>query len=102
MKYQPLAEQIIHDVGGQDNIVNVIHCATRLRFKLKEIKQANPEHLKQNSEVITVVESGGQFQVVIGNHVHEVYNAINQLIGKEDTTVVSPSKKDKNLSSEKE
>src|SRR5699024_4171938 len=40
--------------------------------------------------------------VVIGNHVHEVYNAINQLIGKEDTTVVSPSKKDKNLSSEKE
>lgn len=101
MTYQPLAEQIIHDVGGQDNIVNVIHCATRLRFKLKEIKKANSEHLKLNSEVITVVESGGQFQVVIGNHVHEVYNAINQLIGKEDTTERSLSEENGDIPNEK-
>ncbi|EOV8089170.1 PTS beta-glucoside transporter subunit IIABC [Providencia rettgeri] len=101
MKYQPLAEQIINDVGGQDNIVNVIHCATRLRFKLKEIKKANPEHLKQNSEVITVVESGGQFQVVIGNHVHEVYNAINQLIGKEDATTEHSLKESGQIANEK-
>lgn len=101
MKYQPLAEQILHDVGGQDNIVNVIHCATRLRFKLKEIKKADPEHLKQNSEVIAVVESGGQFQVVIGNHVHEVYNAINQLIGKEDATVEFSSEENSEKANEK-
>lgn len=101
MNYQPLAEQIIHDIGGQDNIVSVIHCATRLRFKLREIKKANPEHLKQNPEVITVVESGGQFQVVIGNHVNEVYNAVNQLIGKGDTTVEASSEGNNEASNDK-
>lgn len=82
MEYRTLAEQIINNVGGKDNILSVIHCATRLRFKLEDSTKANVEVLKQNTEVITVVESGGQFQVVIGNHVSEVYKAIVALIGE--------------------
>ncbi|WP_369309623.1 PTS beta-glucoside transporter subunit IIABC [Providencia rettgeri] len=84
MKYQALAEKIIDSVGGKDNVIDVIHCATRLRFKLKENKKANAEQLKQNPEVITVVESGGQFQVVIGNHVNDVYQVVSQLLGITD------------------
>lgn len=82
MEYRTLAEQIIDNVGGKGNIASVIHCATRLRFKLEDDTKANAEVLKQNTGIITVVESGGQFQVVIGNHVSEVYKAIVALIGE--------------------
>ena len=70
MEYQALAKDILGHVGGKENIVSLVHCATRLRFKLKENQRADAEGLKKNPGVIMVVESGGQFQVVIGNHVH--------------------------------
>lgn len=73
MEYKKLAREILDGVGGRGNIISVIHCATRLRFKLKDNKKADAAALKDNSGVIMVVESGGQFQVVIGNHVGEVY-----------------------------
>lgn len=76
MGYQDVARDILTHVGGRENIASLVHCATRLRFKLKDPKQANAEALKRNPGVIMVVESGGQFQVVIGNHVHDVYNAV--------------------------
>ncbi|HBH1306489.1 TPA: PTS glucose transporter subunit IIA [Clostridioides difficile] len=75
-KYCDLSKEIIEGVGGLENISYVTHCATRLRFKLKNIGKANTENLKKNNGVITVVESGGQYQVVIGNHVSEVYNQL--------------------------
>lgn len=73
MKYQVLSEEILQGVGGKENINSVMHCATRLRFKLKDSRKANTAALKANAGVIMVVESGGQYQVVIGNHVSEVY-----------------------------
>lgn len=76
MKYEDLAKDIISGVGGRENINSVVHCATRLRFKLKDNRAADQETLKHHSGIIMVVESGGQFQVVIGNHVSEVYQAI--------------------------
>lgn len=76
MGYQDVARDILTHVGGRENIVSLVHCATRLRFKLKDQKQADAQALKNNPGVIMVVESGGQFQVVIGNHVHDVYNAV--------------------------
>ncbi|MBJ9971222.1 PTS beta-glucoside transporter subunit IIABC [Providencia rettgeri] len=97
MKYQALAKQIIENVGGKDNVVDLIHCATRLRFKLKESKKANAEQLKQSPEVITVVESGGQFQVVIGNHVNEVFNTVNQLIDTTSNSINQPKKAEKKV-----
>ncbi|MXP53070.1 PTS beta-glucoside transporter subunit IIABC [Pantoea sp. Seng] len=76
MQYQELADDIVAGVGGKDNIISVMHCATRLRFKLKESQKAHTAELKNNPGVIMVVESGGQYQVVIGNQVAEVYRAL--------------------------
>ncbi|WP_151992791.1 PTS beta-glucoside transporter subunit IIABC [Buttiauxella massiliensis] len=84
MGYQDVARDILTHVGGRENIVSLVHCATRLRFKLKDHKNANADALKKNPGVIMVVESGGQFQVVIGNHVHDVYNSVRDLAGITD------------------
>ena len=79
MKNKQLAEVIIEHVGGKDNITSLVHCATRLRFALKDESKANAEFLKKQAGIITVVQSGGQFQVVIGNNVADVFNDIMQL-----------------------
>jgi PTS system beta-glucosides-specific IIC component len=76
MEYSTLADEILRGVGGKDNVNSVVHCATRLRFKLKDTRKADAAGLKENPGVIMVVESGGQFQVVIGNHVGAVYEAL--------------------------
>ncbi|WON76872.1 PTS beta-glucoside transporter subunit IIABC [Serratia sp. UGAL515B_01] len=86
MKYQEVASEILAGVGGRDNVKSLVHCATRLRFKLNERSKADAEALKRNPGVIMVVESGGQFQVVVGNHVGEVYNALSVLAGLGDAT----------------
>lgn len=84
MEYKALAQDILSRVGGKENIVSLVHCATRLRFKLKENKKADAEGLKMNPGIIMVVESGGQFQVVIGNHVHDVWQAVRSEAGLTD------------------
>lgn len=74
--YDALAKTIIKDVGGKDNVISVVHCTTRLRFKLKDEKKANDDALKDTDGVVTVVKAGGQYQVVIGNEVADVYEAV--------------------------
>jgi PTS system beta-glucosides-specific IIC component len=73
MKYEKLAKDIIKNVGGKENVNSLTHCVTRLRFKLKDESKANTEVLKKMDGVVTVIKSGGQYQVVIGNHVPDVY-----------------------------
>lgn len=73
MKYEELAKEIIHHVGGKENVESLAHCVTRLRFKLKDEGKANTDVLKNMDGIITVMQSGGQYQVVIGNHVPQVY-----------------------------
>ncbi|TVP89499.1 beta-glucoside-specific PTS transporter subunit IIABC [Alkalibacterium sp.] len=73
MAYEELARKILDNVGGKENINSVTHCITRLRFKLKDENKANTEILKNMDGVVTVMKSGGQYQVVIGNHVPDVY-----------------------------
>ncbi|WKV08239.1 beta-glucoside-specific PTS transporter subunit IIABC [Thermoanaerobacterium sp. CMT5567-10] len=73
MKYEKLAKDIIKNVGGKENVISLTHCITRLRFKLKDESKANTEALKKMDGIVTVVNSGGQYQVVIGNHVPDVY-----------------------------
>src|SRR5699024_1177776 len=75
-KYDGLARIIIQNVGGKSNIVSLTHCVTRLRFKLKDESKANTDVLKGTDGVMTVVQSGGQYMVVIGNHVADVYDAV--------------------------
>ncbi|MGM0124993.1 PTS system beta-glucoside-specific IIABC component [Enterococcus sp. AZ194] len=72
-KYNELAKKIVKNVGGEENINSLTHCITRLRFKLKDESKANDDILKNMDGVVTVMKSGGQYQVVIGNHVPDVY-----------------------------
>ena len=76
MKYEALAKSIIENVGGTENINNLTHCVTRLRFKLKDESIANTDVLKKMDGIVTVIKSGGQYQVVIGNHVPDVYQEV--------------------------
>ncbi len=82
MNFNELADTILDKIGGVKNVSSVVHCATRLRFKLRDSKKARTDELKKTPGVIMVVESGGQYQVVIGNEVDRVYQPIaSQLEG---------------------
>lgn len=76
MDYKKLAEEILKNVGGSENISNVWHCATRLRFNLKDESKAKTETIENLEGVVTVVQSSGQYQVVIGNSVSKVYDEL--------------------------
>ena len=76
MKYVEEAKKIVSLVGGEKNIISLVHCATRLRFELKDEKKADKEALNKLSYVMQVVISGGQYQVVIGSAVSDYYEAI--------------------------
>lgn len=81
MKYEKLAKDIIKNIGGKENVNSVTHCITRLRFKLKDESKANTDVLKNMDGVVTVIKSGGQYQVVIGNHVPDVYKDVVEVGG---------------------
>lgn len=83
-KYEDLAKEIVKNVGGKENVSSLTHCITRLRFKLKDESRAKDEVLKKMEGVVTVMKSGGQYQVVIGNHVPEVYADVMPLLGMEE------------------
>ncbi|WP_210416973.1 PTS transporter subunit EIIB [Brenneria corticis] len=73
MDYPKLAQIILKEIGGNDNIISVMHCATRLRFQLKDEALTTKERLEAIQGVLTVIYSGGQVQLVIGEHVNKVY-----------------------------
>lgn len=77
--YRTLAGDILEKVGGEANVASLAHCATRLRFKLKDGAKADKQAVERLAGVITVMEAGGQFQVVIGNNVPIVYAEIGQI-----------------------
>lgn len=55
MNYQDLAKQIIQNIGGEDNVISLVHCATRLRFKLKDTSIANTAVIEKLDGVVSVV-----------------------------------------------
>ena len=79
MNYENLAKEILKNVGGQENVSNLTHCATRLRFNLKDVSKANTETIKKTKGVMGVVDKGGQYQVIIGNDVNHVYKEIMKI-----------------------
>ncbi|MBN1467678.1 MAG: PTS glucose transporter subunit IIA [Fusobacteriaceae bacterium] len=81
MKYQKLVEDILKNIGGKENINSVAHCVTRLRFKLKDESICKTDTIKKLDGVVTVMQSGGQYQVVIGNHVPDVYKELTSIAG---------------------
>lgn len=76
-EFAGLAEEILQEVGGQNNVEKVVHCATRLRFNLKDESIPDAEKIKKINGVLGVVSAGGQLQVVIGPNVPKVYAALN-------------------------
>lgn len=76
MNYKSLAENIIRLVGGEDNIASLVHCATRLRFNLKDESKADTAALKATKGVMGAVSNGGQYQVIIGSDVGSVFKEI--------------------------
>lgn len=94
-KYKSLAEFIVEKVGGKENIISLTHCITRLRFRLADEGKADDDALKNADGIVTVMKSGGQYQVVIGNHVANVYADVCQAAGisEEKPAEAVPEKK---------
>ena len=90
--YNKLAHDIIHEVGGAENIVNATRCATRFRLVLKKTPKHAKEKISELPGVITVVENNGQFQVVIGTHVGDVYAEAAEILHLDEagTTAEQP------------
>lgn len=76
MDYKELASYIMEAVGGEENVVSLTHCATRLRFALKDDSIPDEKKLKAKKGVLGVSVNGGQYQIIIGNTVPKVYAAI--------------------------
>lgn len=85
MNYKEMAQNIISDVGGKENVRSLNHCYTRLRFSLKNETRAQTKVIEDLDGVLSVVQSGGEYQVVIGPEVNGVFKAIqdNKLLSEE-------------------
>lgn len=74
--YGKLGKDIVSLVGGEENVISLAHCVTRLRFKLKDESLAKTDQITATEGILKVIQSAGQYQVVIGNAVTDVYDAI--------------------------
>ena len=94
MNKTELSKRLLILVGGKENIQSVVHCATRMRFKLKDRAKADKEAIENLEGVISVIENGGQFQVVIGNNVAYVYKEFLKVAELKDEATVKAEKED--------
>ena len=81
MNADKLAEQIVKEIGGKNNIKEMFHCVTRLRFYLKDRSVVDEERIKKLDGVLGVQFATDQLQIIIGNEVSNVYNAIINKVG---------------------
>jgi PTS system beta-glucosides-specific IIC component len=79
MDYSKTAAAVLRGVGGEENVSSVVHCATRLRFVIKDDSKIDKAAVKASPGVIATAEAGGQYQVVIGNEVPEVFAEIGRI-----------------------
>lgn len=78
MDYENTAKKILQRVGGKDNVINLVHCMTRLRFTLKDESIVDDEAVKKTKGVMGIMKKGGQYQIIIGNDVGNVFNELNK------------------------
>lgn len=90
--YDQLAKKIVFLIGGEDNIVNLTHCVTRLRFKLKDETKTDENSLSKLKGVISIVKGNGQFQIVVGNAVEDIFNTIQRQYSIGETEVKEDKK----------
>ena len=100
MDHSRVAADVLKGVGGEENVKSVVHCMTRLRFAIRDDAKIDKAAVKAIPGVITTAEAGGQYQVVIGNEVPEVYaelGKISNLVAGTQTATVDPDEPKKNL-----
>lgn len=95
--FKELAEQIVAGVGGKDNVKNVIHCITRLRFYLKDESKANDAEVSNLDGVIDIAKSAGQYQVIIGPDVNDVFDQVVRILGLDSDDYVEEKVDNSNL-----
>lgn len=93
MDFKKLAQDILKNIGGEKNISNLTHCATRLRFSLNDTSKVNEEVLKKTKGILGLVNKGGQFQIIIGNEVPKVYEALVNIINISSNKSNEPKEK---------
>ncbi|MFQ3744471.1 PTS transporter subunit EIIB [Staphylococcus nepalensis] len=97
MNYKKIAEFVLDRIGGESNILSVTHCATRLRFRLRDEKQVNEKELNESDDVIQAFSKSGQYQVIIGTEVPKVYNELINISNLEGSKEESSEKEKGNL-----
>lgn len=95
VNYADLAHQIVDKVGGEGNIATGTHCATRLRLTLKDAAKADTAAVQKLPGVITVMQAGGQYQIVVGNNVPKVYEELTRFtkLGGDDASAPTDAPK---------
>ncbi|MDO4307083.1 MAG: beta-glucoside-specific PTS transporter subunit IIABC [Eubacteriales bacterium] len=91
--YRITARELVKELGGDSNITNVTHCATRLRFILKDESIVDSGKVTKIPGVITTVQAGGQYQVVIGNHVKDAFDFVMELVHVDETQASASANK---------
>lgn len=99
MDYENTAKKILQRVGGKDNVINLVHCMTRLRFTLKDASIVDDEAVKKTKGVMGIMKKGGQYQIIIGNDVGNVFNELNKFgnFSNEVKEVPAKSNEKKNI-----
>ena len=93
-EHRLLAEQIIERVGGEDNISNVIHCVTRLRFYLKDESVPNDKEIESLKGVLGVAKGSGQYQVIVGQQVNDIYKEVESFLSLSEEEVHTEQRKE--------
>lgn len=92
-----LAKDIVNLVGGKDNVISLIHCVTRLRFKLKDESKADDDKIKHLKGVMGVAHAGGQYQVIIGSNVADIYDEAMPILGLSTESETAAADDNKNV-----
>lgn len=95
MDYKGMAKDILAQIGGAENMVSLVHCATRLRFELADMKLVNETDIRKIQGVKGVMDQKGQFQIIVGSDVGEVYREIMNLTAGVETGNVKAAEEKK-------
>lgn len=75
MNYKETGQKILEAVGGKENVQNLTHCATRLRFTLADDSKADDEAVKAIDGVVSLAKSGGSIKLLLGV-MYQMYTAL--------------------------
>lgn len=95
MDFQKLAQEILGNIGGEQNISILTHCATRLRFNLHDSTKVNESALKETEGILGVVNNSSQFQLIIGSEVSKAYEALMHSVNLDSDIIEGPKSKEK-------